>query len=753
MPGSFSMRFLIAAMLALAACDRPEPTPQSVGQPFVIDPAVAAVVNGETILANEVELEAASQGLLEVGDSLAITDPVFGQILEQLIDQKLLAQEAVNRGLDKDENARHRLEAARERILGNVLVENLVALEVDEDAIVEMYEAQADLQQMGEEVLIRHILVETRAEADKLARELRNGAEFAELAFTHSIDRETNAEGGLIAYVVPEEMNEPFTSVIKSTRTGQLSRPFQTELGWHVLKVDDRRVEAPRSLAETRPKIVQFLTLSEISRVLKQLRAEARIETITETDRRDAFEQARELADDDLLKPAEEVDADADAGDAVDEPQVDEDFSRRRGRHRGYTAMKTAPARSPLAPDRFPDLPEIRGLRATTASIGLYGTSRDDLLIVHFPEPVACAGVFTKSATRSADVDWCRSALRRSAGRASALVVNAGNSNAFTGEAGIAKNDATLAAVGDTSGATRETIYLAATGVIGEPLAPEKVADCVVVNWPNLKEKPDWQTLASAFMTTDTFAKGAGRTFKAGDATYAISAIAKGSGMLAPNMATMLAYVFTDAPLSPSLCQSLLSTHVTPTLNSITVDSDTSTSDTLMLFATGAAGGDMIETEDDPRFAPVSAAVYDTLLELAHLLVRDGEGATKFVTVNVSGASSDASARIIAASIANSPLVKTALAASDANWGRVVMAVGKSGETIDRDALTIRFGDVTVAEKGRRAEDYSEEAASAVVARDDIAISVDVGVGAGTSRVYTCDLTHGYVTINGAYRT
>lgn len=325
MPGSFSMRFLIAAMLALAACDRPEPTPQSVGQPFVIDPAVAAVVNGETILANEVELEAASQGLLEVGDSLAITDPVFGQILEQLIDQKLLAQEAVNRGLDKDENARHRLEAARERILGNVLVENLVALEVDEDAIVEMYEAQADLQQMGEEVLIRHILVETRAEADKLARELRNGAEFAELAFTHSIDRETNAEGGLIAYVVPEEMNEPFTSVIKSTRTGQLSRPFQTELGWHVLKVDDRRVEAPRSLAETRPKIVQFLTLSEISRVLKQLRAEARIETITETDRRDAFEQARELADDDLLKPAEEVDADADAGDAVDEPQVDED--------------------------------------------------------------------------------------------------------------------------------------------------------------------------------------------------------------------------------------------------------------------------------------------------------------------------------------------------------------------------------------------------------------------------------------------
>lgn len=276
------------ALMSLAACEKEEPPVKET--PLRVNAAIAAVVNGEYILASEVELEAAAQGLMEPGDTLEIEDPVFQQILDQLIDQKLLAQEAMNLGLDQEESSRHRLQAARERILGNLLVENLVAQQVDEAAIMEMYNAQTELQQLGEEVLVRQILVSSQEEAQGLYQQLQDGAEFAALAFNHSLDRVTSAEGGLIGYVLPEAMSEPYRSVISRTSVGRVSQPFETQVGWVIVKVEDRRQEEPPTLDETRPKIVQFLTLSEISKVLKRLRTRAEIQTITGEDTISAFE-------------------------------------------------------------------------------------------------------------------------------------------------------------------------------------------------------------------------------------------------------------------------------------------------------------------------------------------------------------------------------------------------------------------------------------------------------------------------------
>lgn len=277
------------SLVLLSACDQTEPAEKET--PLRVNAAIAAVVNGEYILASEVELEAAAQGRLDEGERLEVDDPNFEEILEQLIDQKLLAQETLARGLDQEESARHRLHAARERILGNILVERLVSEEVDDAAILKMYQAQVELQQLGEEVLIRHIQVSTQEEADRLYQQLKNGAEFAELAFTHSTHRDSSAEGGLIGYVLPEEMSEEFTDVINRTAVGQFSKPFESEIGWHILKVDDRRKEKPPSLDEIRPKIVQYLTLSEISRTLKRLRTRATIETITGSDPITVFEE------------------------------------------------------------------------------------------------------------------------------------------------------------------------------------------------------------------------------------------------------------------------------------------------------------------------------------------------------------------------------------------------------------------------------------------------------------------------------
>lgn len=411
---------------------------------------------------------------------------------------------------------------------------------------------------------------------------------------------------------------------------------------------------------------------------------------------------------------------------------------------------------SPLAPESFPRLPIVKGVRAATASRGFYarrGIVRDDVFLFVMDEGTSAAGVFTRSSTRSVDVDWCRHALMAGHGTGRAVIANSGNSNAFTGLKGIEKNDATLDAMVKALGVPREACFVAATGVIGEPLPdPNYVGACV----PDLAARlapPDWQACTRAFMTTDTFPKAAGTTLMLDGATINFAGITKGSGMIAPNMATMLAFVFTDAAIEPALLDKMVRAHVETTFNSITVDSDTSTSDTLMVFATGASGMAIVTDESDPRFPALSAALHQILKDLALQIVRDGEGATKLVTITVEGAQSTASAKMIASAIANSPLVKTALAASDANWGRVVMAIGKSGEPVDRDRLAIWFGDHQVAEHGGRASTYDEATASRICAADHITIRAHVGAGAATSTVYTCDLTRAYVDINGAYRT
>ena len=411
---------------------------------------------------------------------------------------------------------------------------------------------------------------------------------------------------------------------------------------------------------------------------------------------------------------------------------------------------------SPFAPDRFPDLPAIAGVRAATGSRGFYaarGLERDDVFLFHFVPGTSCAGVFTRSATASADVLWCREALETGQGKASALVVNSGNSNAFTGPKGVLKNDATLAAMMAAMSAEKHQCFLGATGVIGEPLPDPNYVGSIIPDLAEALTETDWEACAKAFMTTDTFAKGAGLVRDIDGAQTAFSGIAKGSGMIAPNMATMLAYVFTDAAITPELLDLALREACGQSFNAITVDSDTSTSDSLMVFATGANGTETIVSEADPRFSAFKSALNEICLELALLIVKDGEGATKFVTIEVEGAVSSESARTIAADIANSPLVKTALAANDANWGRVVMAVGKSGEPIDQNQLSIWFDEVQVAAQGARAEDYDEARATAAVSKPEISIRVRVGDGPGRSRVYTCDLTHAYVDINGAYRT
>ncbi|MGN8153892.1 bifunctional glutamate N-acetyltransferase/amino-acid acetyltransferase ArgJ [Agrobacterium sp. 22094] len=408
---------------------------------------------------------------------------------------------------------------------------------------------------------------------------------------------------------------------------------------------------------------------------------------------------------------------------------------------------------SPLAPKSYPEMPVIRGVRMATAAAGIKYKNRNDVLLMVFDEPAAVAGVFTKSRCPSAPVDYCRANL--AGGIARAVVVNSGNANAFTGQKGRAATDLTGKSAAAAVGCSEREVFLASTGVIGEPLDASKFAG--VLDQMNADAKGGfWFEAAKAIMTTDTYPKVATRTAKIGAVEVTINGIAKGAGMIAPDMATMLSYVVTDADIASPALQALLSAGVGPTFNSVTVDSDTSTSDTLMLFATGAAAADgqaRIENADDAQLEGFRAALNDLLKDLALQVVRDGEGARKMVEVTVTGAESDAAAKKIALSIANSPLVKTAVAGEDANWGRIVMAVGKSGELADRDRLAISFGNVRVAVNGERDPSYSEAEATAVMKQQDIPVKVDIGLGSGTATVWTCDLTKEYVEINGDYRS
>lgn len=385
-----------------------------------------------------------------------------------------------------------------------------------------------------------------------------------------------------------------------------------------------------------------------------------------------------------------------------------------------------------------------------TAAAGIRYKNREDVLVMLFDAGTTVAGVFTRSRCPSAAVDWCREVM--ATGQARVLMVNSGNANAFTGKKG---RDATRLSgdiIAKAAGCALNEIYLASTGVIGEPLPAERfahVADDLVAD-----AVPDgWPRAARAIMTTDTFPKGATATAEIDGTTVRINGIAKGAGMIAPDMATMLSFIATDAAIAAPVIQSLLSEGVVDSFNAMTIDGDTSTSDTLLMFATGAAGNAPIEDAGDPRLAGFRTALFGVLEDLAKLVTRDGEGATKFAEIRVSGAVSKASARRIGMSIANSPLVKTALAGEDANWGRVVMAVGKAGEPADRDRLAIWFGDIRVAVDGERDPDYSEEATSAYMKNQEVTISVDLGIGDGRDRVWTCDLTKEYIAINGDYRS
>jgi glutamate N-acetyltransferase/amino-acid N-acetyltransferase len=429
----------------------------------------------------------------------------------------------------------------------------------------------------------------------------------------------------------------------------------------------------------------------------------------------------------------------------------DAPLSHRRAPDHVKAAMSTAV--SPLAPTVVPEMPEIAGVRLATAAAGIRYKGRTDVLLVTLDPGTAVAGVFTKSKCPSAPVEWCRAKLK--GGKARALVVNSGNANAFTGKTGRAATTLTAAIAAKAVGSKPDEIFLASTGVIGEPLDATKF-DGVLGKLAQSAAPGGWMDAAKAIMTTDTFSKVATATVKLGKTRVTISGMAKGAGMIAPDMATMLAFVFTDAPVSAPVLQALLKAGVADTFNAVTIDGDTSTSDTLLAFATGAAaarGAPKISKASDPRLKAFVKAFNGVLANLSEQVARDGEGARKLVEIVVEGATSKASARKIAMSIANSPLVKTAIAGEDANWGRVVMAVGKAGEPADRDKLSISFNGIRVAKSGARDPSYDEAEVSAAMKHPKIRIKVALGLGKGRDRVLTCDLTKEYIAINGDYRS
>jgi glutamate N-acetyltransferase/amino-acid N-acetyltransferase len=414
---------------------------------------------------------------------------------------------------------------------------------------------------------------------------------------------------------------------------------------------------------------------------------------------------------------------------------------------------------SPLAPTDVPDMPEISGVKLATAAAGIRYKGRTDVLLAVMDKGTSVAGVFTRSKCPSAPVEWCRAKLKggrsSKAGFARALVVNSGNANAFTGKTGRQATTLTADIAAKALGCSPNEVFLASTGVIGEPLDATKF-NGVLGTLAEQAAPGEWTNAAKAIMTTDTFPKVATATVKLGKTNVTINGMAKGSGMIAPDMATMLAFVFTDAPIAAGALQSLLKTSVEDTFNAVTVDGDTSTSDTLLAFATGAAaanGAPKISRASDPRLKAFTKAFRAVLADLAEQVARDGEGARKLVEIIVEGAVSKKSARRIAMSVANSPLVKTAIAGEDANWGRVVMAVGKAGEPANRDKLSISFNGIRVASRGARDSSYDEAEVSAAMKNPKIQIKVALGLGKGRDRVLTCDLTKEYIAINGDYRS
>jgi glutamate N-acetyltransferase/amino-acid N-acetyltransferase len=405
---------------------------------------------------------------------------------------------------------------------------------------------------------------------------------------------------------------------------------------------------------------------------------------------------------------------------------------------------------SPFAPEIPVKMPPVEGVRFASCEAGIRYAGRKDLMLAVLSEQTVVAGTLTRSKTCSSAVDWCRKQLVH--GKARALVVNSGNANAFTGIKGRRAVEMTAEQAAKAVGCTPEQVMIASTGVIGEALDPDSFTH-LLDGLARQAVADGWHSAANTIMTTDTFAKLATRTARIDGIEVTINGFAKGSGMIAPDMATMLSFIFTDAPVAQPVLQSLCRELVKGSFNSITVDSDTSTSDTLLLFATAAADISPITDLEDERLVTFRSALADLMLDLAHQIVKDGEGISKFITVEVRGAESDTAAKTVALSIANSPLVKTAMAGEDPNWGRIVMAVGKAGEKADRDLLGIHFGDIEVARAGQVAPDYREELGADYMKGSQIALRIDLGIGKGKAIVWTCDLTHEYISINADYRS
>jgi len=406
--------------------------------------------------------------------------------------------------------------------------------------------------------------------------------------------------------------------------------------------------------------------------------------------------------------------------------------------------------KSPLAPERIPILAPVAGARLAAVASGIKYRDRTDLCLIELAENTAVAGVLTKSSTAAAPVDWCRTALKGR--KARAIVVNSGNANAFNGAAGMAAVQRTAASAAALLGCAEREVFVASTGVIGEPLPVDKI-EAALAGLHDALISDGWAAAADAILTTDTYPKLATAMAEIDGQGVTINGIAKGSGMIHPNMATMLAFIVTDAAIGAEALQALLSAANERSFNAITVDGDTSTSDVALLCATGQAGHEAISDPDDPRAQGFRAALDKVMIDLAQQIVRDGEGASKFVTISVHGGATDASAKTIALAIANSPLVKTAIAGEDANWGRIVMAVGKSGEPAEREKIAIAIGGHAVAQAGSRVPGYDESPIAEHMKGEEIQIEVDVGVGDGTATVWTCDLTHGYISINADYRS
>jgi glutamate N-acetyltransferase/amino-acid N-acetyltransferase len=405
---------------------------------------------------------------------------------------------------------------------------------------------------------------------------------------------------------------------------------------------------------------------------------------------------------------------------------------------------------SPLAPKSFPQMPQISGVKLAVAECGIKYTHRADVMVAELAKGTVAAGAFTKSKTASANIWWGKDAIKSGKGRL--LVVNSGNANAFNGKCGEDSVSRIVDACAALWGCQREEVFPSSTGVIGQPLPDSKII--LALSAIKSKLQPDaWEDAAKAIMTTDTYAKAATRTAKIGGTLVKINGIAKGSGMIAPDMATMLAYVFTDAAISREALQDMINSGVANSFNSITVDSDTSTSDTLLAFATCKAGNEKITYADDAGAKDFKEKLDSLLLELAHLVVKDGEGATKFITIKVTGAENNKAAKIIGMAIANSPLVKTAIAGEDANWGRIVMAVGKSGEEAHRDKMSVWIGGINIVKDGQLNSHYVEEEVTAHMRGQNIDIEVYVGAGDGVHKVWTCDLTDDYIRINADYRS